>query len=804
MVGPDGRKLNLAAASREALHKTLHVMATHAQHVRPATGTAPDDTGLRTAVQDAVAGLCELLHGHDALDVMAMLTQYLAPPDLAMRSESTSALEDSWACAEVVALALLGDGLPQRTPDLAVRTASIVPDVVHRAAVIVMLSTFSALNKLALQSFLTPDDAGPGHLAWLMRSHETSVRGRQYVRVATQINESILRHSRTEAAWRSTLGYTYDDVLAVRRSLAKICGTAHDKVLDDLAAAARANIAPDANAVAALTSMFETPSVLRLVSAEQVSEDSGFGADVCRAVLDEFSIAPDGRSAVELLEAFVDGRNPMAGKGIVSTADRGYLVLPGAIALDEVRRTCEQKIKKTRGWERYHAHRDKAAEDLALDTIRRLVHGRGDLHRSLNYRATPRPGETVDLSARSTTAEQASHAEADGLLVLDGVAVCVEVKAGDLRPRSRQGGSRELDGDLKKTVREAAGQADRLRALIVAHHGLWRTDGTWLNLADVEEVHTVVVSLDDLGPAALAVDQLVRSGILTQVELPWIVSMHDLIVTADVLDSPEQFLTYLRRRTNRDAALWVTASDELDVLMWYVHGGFYFQPDPDRLHSRNPTSPPLTVKETREYSDQGRTLVGTFTDPLDAWFYWQEGSSSAPAERPSRLMHPLLRAITAHLRDNDAPGWWRAAADLDSYSTRAQKGIAENIQTTLAATKRDGGFHTFATGGSDDTGHWVLIFASGPATPENAEHLRLYVTAKKHQLRADRTLGVLLGPNKLPRLTVWLAHPAQHDPELDQLVREMGLLPTEHTPRVVPPHVRRRAKAAGRKKRRRH
>ena len=294
------------------------------------------------------------------------------------------------------------------------------------------------------------------------------------------------------------------------------------------AVAARANTAPDARAVVALTSLFETPSVLRLVSVEQVAEDSGLAVDVCRAVLDDFGIASDGRSAVELLDAFVDGRNPMAGKGIISTTDRGYLVLPGAIALDEVRRTCEQKIKKTRSWDRYHVDRDKAAENSALDAVLRLVRGRGDLYRSLEYRAKPRPGEAVDLSASSTTAEHAEHAEADGLLVLDGVAVCVEVKAGDLRPRSRQGGSRELDGDLKKTVREAARQADRLRALIVAHHGLWRTDGTWLDLADVEEVYTVVVSLEDLGPAALAVDQLASSGILAQVELPWIVSWRTL------------------------------------------------------------------------------------------------------------------------------------------------------------------------------------------------------------------------------------------------------------------------------------
>ena len=803
MVAPDGRKLVITAASREALQRTLRSMAAHAQHLKPVTGTAPDDSGLHAAVHDAVVRLRDLLHGHDALDVMAMLKQYLTPPDLAVWSESSSTLEGSWACAEVVALALLGAGLPHRAPDLSVRTASIIPDVVHQAADVVMLSTFAALNKLALQQFIAPDDVGTNHLAWLMRSHETSVRGRQYGQVASQINEGILRHPRAETAWRSTLGYTYDDVLAIRRSLVEICGTAHEEVLSRIESAARANVAPDEETIAALTALFETPSQLGLVSIEQVTEESGLAVDLCRAVLDEFSIRPDGRSALDLVSAFVHGRNPMAGKGIIGTPDRGYLVLPGAIALDEVRRTCEQKIKKTRAWSRYGAHRDRTAETVALDAVGRVVHERGLLHRSLEYRAVPRPGSTVDLSSSSTTAEQADLAEADGLLVLDGVAVCVEVKAGDLRPRSRQGGIHELDGDLRKTVREAARQADRLRSLIVANHGLWRSDGSWLDLTDVQEVYTIVVSLDDLGPVALAVDQLVRSNVLTQVDLPWIVSLHDLIVTADVLDSPEQFLTYLRRRTNRDAALWVTASDELDILMWYVHGGFYFEPDPDRLHSRHPTTVPPTKKERHAYSDQGRTLVGTFTDPLDAWFYWQEGSSGAPAERPSRLMNPLLQAISGHLRDNDAPGWWRAAADLDGYSAQAQDGIAENIETTLAATARDGGFHTFASGGLDDTGNWLLIFASGPATTDSAKHLQLYVTAKKHQLRADRALGVLLDPDKRPRLTIWLPHPAEDDPELDQVVRDMGLRPLVHTPRVVPPHVKRSTKPGGKKKQRR-
>ena len=47
---------------------------------------------------------------------------------------------------------------------------------------------------------------------------------------------------------------------------------------------------------------------------------------------------------------------------------------------------------------------------------------------------------------------------------------------------------------------------------------------------------------------------MVKARILPQARLPWVVSVHDLLVIKHVLARPEQFLTYLRRRTARDAA----------------------------------------------------------------------------------------------------------------------------------------------------------------------------------------------------------------------------------------------------------
>lgn len=200
----------------------------------------------------------------------------------------------------------------------------------------------------------------------------------------------------------------------------------------------------------------------------------------------------------------------------------------------------------------------------------------------------------------------------------------------------------------------------------------------------------------------------------------------------------------------------MTAVDELDILMWFVDGGFHFEPTPpDRLHARRPQGRPPTVRDRRRYADQGRTDVGTFTDDLDAWCYAQEGSSSRAAPRPRRSMNPLLQVFSDRLREAEAPGWWRTGSDLDGLADQAQHRLADGMRLTIPRARANGQFHTFTTSGSGDTGGWLLILAVADDTPESRNHLRDYLIAKKPQDSADRALGAMVNPDGSPWLTLW-------------------------------------------------
>ncbi|GCE75658.1 hypothetical protein [Cellulomonas biazotea] len=799
---PDGRRLRLVAASREALVATGAQLDAMAGQLRPAEPEESQSThDLDEAISYGIAALHDLVWGHDAFDVMILLRQFVMPPDLALWRESETSPLDSWAAVEVVGLVLLGLGLPTRAATCAVDTASIVADLAATGATIVQLATMRGLVRTSWRVDGS-SQTRMSELAWRLASHEISVRGRQYPQIAAEVNARVLRTPKTDAAFGDVLGFTYDDVLAVREALITVGGDRLDGVLQQLHQAYLAGGPPSEATRAAAHLLFRTPAELQLATAKEVAQAAGLDVRVAQAVLDTFSARPDGRSSEELVRQFCEGRNPLAGKAILHAPGRGYLPLPGAIAEDEIRRTCEARLKTTSSWTRYGRARDQAVENLVSATIDTILRSRAVIRQNVRYRHRD---ADHDLSSTSTTHQHAPVAEADALVLLDGVALCVEVKAGDFRLKSRQGGVQQLHGDVMKTIGEAAEQATRLRSIIENYRGLWLEDGTWLDLSNVHETHSIVACLDDLGPLALATSELVQAGVLTQTQLPWVVGVHDLLVFQRVLDRPEHLLTYLRRRTNRDAAMWITGTDELDILMWFVAGGFYFEPDPDRIFARHANSKPPTTKKRREYANQGRTLVGTFTDQLDAHMYFDDGLSSRQVDCPRREpMHAQLAKIFDAMAAVGAPGWWRAASDIDSYSAQAQASTAGGVALTLAAGA-DGSFHTFATGGADDTGRWIYIFAAGADTPANREHLRQYLEAKKHQEHADRALGVLLAPDGRPRVTLWLDDPWAFDPDLDALARAMRLVPPDRAPSTLPPRARKRqpSKRGNRGKRRR-
>lgn len=167
-------------------------------------------SALAAAIETARVELEECLRGFDSFDALAFLRIAIGPWDFSDVREGESRIERSQAAQDVVALTLLGMGMP-RLPLTGENSGQPNVDRVMRlAADIIIAADFRS-------RFEGHQLARPlGALAGDFRAYELSVRGRQYESIATEMNTGFLGDSQVAATLEVALGFTLDDVRRIR------------------------------------------------------------------------------------------------------------------------------------------------------------------------------------------------------------------------------------------------------------------------------------------------------------------------------------------------------------------------------------------------------------------------------------------------------------------------------------------------------------------------------------------------------------------------------------------------------------
>ena len=246
------------------------------------------------------------------------------------------------------------------------------------------------------------------------------------------------------------------------------------------------------------------------------------------------------------------------------------------------------------------------------------------------------------------------------MFVLHDVAFLVEDKAIPLSDRSRTGEVNPLRRNLASAITKGAEQAGRMKQQIVEDHGLRLRDGTWLDLADVREIHSVVTSLDDMPGIATASAKLVGAGLLPPDNIPWTVSLNDLDLIAQLVDRPAEFLLYVRRRTEPRATEMFMAVDELDLFLLVFRMGLYVEPDPEVASREMPWLGKPRTADVRRFKEQVPGLVTSHTDDLDAWYYSLHPPAGLEvddvAPKPRMVPSPLAHSSTGSMRTRASDG----------------------------------------------------------------------------------------------------------------------------------------------------
>jgi hypothetical protein len=171
-----------------------------------------------------------------------------------------------------------------------------------------------------------------------------------------------------------------------------------------------------------------------------------------------------------------------------------------------------------------------------------------------------------------------------------------------------------------------------------------------------------------------------------------------------------------------------------------------------------------------------------------------DGTSSAPADKPQRRDDPEIHRFVEFLEEDHKPGWLRFGADLLNLSRTGQAKLAADIRTVVSRARSSGKFHSAL---QEFTGPWgyalLFVTASQRDLDECVDKLEIYMRAKKHQMQADRALGVHL--DEAGNTVAVLYQNSQPLPDdhqlLDEAVALLGLRRADGRSRAIPPSARR-------------
>ena|GEM_PF-1079952 len=811
-----GPSAQLIAADDESLGAAFERMAYTMASLRPGESLVDLVARGPEIIRENVTEIARAIEQADAFDVIELMRLRETPMLLDGYRESLA--DQMPAAVELIGLVLLARG--HRVADGAnvrgANPAKSIPDFHERTGLLFSVAQFTRLQEGEQQKY------GPlTSLAATYVGHELSVRFKQYAHFHDSLNDELFASKHLGTLLLDILGFSYEDFLEVRQAIHSVYlekfFAARDllgEVSQEWSDGGRKPQSPTriAQGRTAVEDLMFFPGRRASFTVEEIASASGVASERVERILTRFSVEFLSRAdPVVAVSAFLAGDSPFKTASLIKDGEGNYISLNVPIGTDCFRQVveAERKLDPTK-WRRYERRRVAVSEESAVGYLESLLGTKASAENLKYFR--PNPG--VDPSRLGPSATQitsfAEQTEADALFVVEDVAICVEVKGRSVSSQARGGHVQRLSADLRATVGEATDQALRLEELIRLNGGLWREDQTWLDLSSIREVRSVAICLDDIGPLATALDELVRANVLGSDRFPWIISLHDLAVIAEVLDRPAELLLYLRRRTESEVSLKYWALDELDLFMLFLAGGLFVEPDPDRVSEEFLGVPRPSGADRRRYrSSAVPTRVMTHTDPLDAWIYYQEGSSETEAAKPTFASNPAVLELVDFLQDGRKPGWFRFSADLLNLADGGQEAVSVSIQRLMSQTREDNLPHTSFSAFAGSWGYPLLFIGTKPAKMsqlEASQRLAVYGVTKKHQLKSDRALMVLIDERGVIRSVRYDNREPEASPELDDLAIEMGLIPAEVMGRPVPPSSRRSTKRLnprGAKKRRR-
>lgn len=768
-----------------------------ARYVRSAGGPDEAAAAVRADLQAAAAEIVVQACGLNLIRVVSSVHVSM------IMNRSVAGAELSAAALELVSLVLACRDSTITETSVPVDTSGFMPPEIETAA----REALSSGQLIGL--FESPPTDAESELIYRSVQREILLRNPVYPEMLLETLRGLFDDAAVSADCQAVLGFTgleAVNVMAAIRTLSiaqlesrfRRMEAARDASVPHLEAMnvkGRDDWSATTEQIVIMREVFDAMEALTTNIADATAVDIGAVADVTgyerstvEAVVDTFTLVGP-TDITDALERFFRGDNPLRTAPIVANTQGDRMLVHDGLALPAVREVIEVELQAANRWNAYRERRGTWVENAAVDLLASVFPG-ATIFRGFNYFIPDPKAVTPQTDPVGFT----KRVEGDGLILIDDVALIIEVKAVALTAEARCGVASRLRGKLRDIVTAAAEQAGRLRERILADGRIRLEDGQWIDVSGIREIHTIAVGLEDLSGVTTATATLLAAGVIKPDNIPWTVSVHDLRLVCELVDRPSELLLYLRRRTHPQATWRYRAVDELDLFLVFLTRGLYVEADPHKIAKDLPWTGPPSPDDVRRFTSQQPVLIDSHTEPLDSWYQAQRNPVGEAVPKPCIVADRNLLELVDKLIETSAPGWLSITASLLEGNSAVQRTFGRYATDLAKHVRRDRKHHSITHLMGDTDGRHVLLVWVCHAPDETvdaaASYLGEYLQAKKHQTHAYRAACMIFDPagRRLVRL-LYDNDPVGFDPVLDSAAAYLVPLEemTKATPRPIRP-----------------
>ena len=318
--------------------------------------------------------------------------------------------------------------------------------------------------------------------------------------------------------------------------------------------------------------------------------------------------------------------------------------------------------------------------------------------------------------------------ETDGLIIYDKVLFIIEAKGQRITQKAKRGHQLKTQDHLKDIVRDSYTQGIRtlkyIEENVVSEFKTKNETKVEINRSDFDDIILVSMTLEPIGNLSMLIKATNDLGYFKDGHFPWLISIYDLAILADLFENPIMLIYYIKRRKKFLSIEMISTYEELDLVSYFLFNGLYIEHTLEEAEKKN-------VHSIMYFPD---------TDEICDYYMYKFGNKLKFTDKPKCYISEEFNDFLLQLDRSKVPHRVRMGLLLLEFDAKSIKQLMNLVKKIKKAFSKDKKFHDCSIY-THSLGGLGVTFMTGEDRNELSFKLHQYCTYKLHQQNSNTWIG---------------------------------------------------------------